>query len=64
VISSGDQEHPRRKVDVSRRGGPGTLGGTDFQLRVSVLNALNLIGRQLLAPHHELQFALEGVRGR
>ncbi len=43
------------------RGGPGTFRGTDYQLRVAVFECLDLLSRQIRAPHLDFVLALEGA---
>ena len=60
VAGNDADDHPQRQLDLSRRGGPGTFAGTDYQLRAAVLFALKQIAQQLLAPHRTFKIALEG----
>jgi tetratricopeptide (TPR) repeat protein len=61
VAEAGDRDHRDGQLSLSRRGGAGTFRGTNYQLLVGVLSTLDLIARQLLAPHRDFRFAVEGV---
>jgi hypothetical protein len=51
-----EPEGQHEQLDLSARGGVGTLHGVDYQVRVAVHLALRLIKHQLEAPH--LRFAI------
>ncbi len=56
-----EPEGQHEQLDLSDRGGVGTLHGVDYQVRVAVHLALRLIKHQLEAPHLRFAITVEPV---
>lgn len=54
-----DDDNQQERLDLSQRGGAGLFRGADYQVRVAVVLALDLIQRQIQAPHVDLGITIE-----
>lgn len=59
AIGGASDGNQQAKLDLSQRGGAGLFRGADYQIRVAVVLALDLIQQQIQAPHMDLAITIE-----